>query len=112
MQMNIAVEGKLKLEIKEGRWWALINRDDGIETWAPIGRVAALGDMADVTKCAILARWYWSAGLLGSITGPIFRERGGKLIEIIRGTAAAESINMERAKREGVIVRDAQENGE
>ena len=74
------------LVIKDGHWWGCVNIENGVNTWAPVGKVSKMS-VCEAIKCFMLARWYLQAGILGNITGPIIRENGARLIEVIPGTA-------------------------
>ncbi len=75
-----------KIEPHEGHWWALMDVQGEVKTWAPIGAIATL-KMKDLLGCYRVARWYYGAGILDQITGPIIREDGKKIVEVIRGTS-------------------------
>jgi hypothetical protein len=78
---------KPALQIREGHWWAMVDRHGDLETWAPIGRVAELRDWKDIFGCLRLAHFYCKAGILDSITGPILIVKGDDLVEVGRGNA-------------------------
>lgn len=74
---------KARLEIHKGHWWAMLREENGVRTWAPIGKVETLGNMKNVASCARLAQFYLDAGILQKITGPVVRENGEKILEVI-----------------------------
>jgi len=75
-------EAKARLEIQGGHWWGLFDETSGVQTWAPVGKVDAEKSMEDVLSWYRLAYWYFKAGILDQITGPIVRCDDERVIEV------------------------------
>lgn len=73
------------LTINRGHWWALVDVSEELQTWAPIGSVAKMS-VCEAMGCYKLATWYWSAGILDKITGPIIQNDKKRIVNVIRGT--------------------------
>ena len=78
------------IAIINGHWWGRVERTPKDETWAPLGKVE-LGSWRMVEDWFRLCRWYFGAGILQTITGPIVTHNNtGEIIRIIERTPTVE----------------------
>lgn len=73
-----------------GHWWGIVDEEDGVETAAPLGEIATV-ETRRLTTMLMLCRYYWLAGILGSLTGPIIRSDKDRMIELIPGTSSHQA---------------------
>ena len=76
-----------QMTIQHGHWWALVDKTGDLNTWAPIGKVSDCG-VENALKRYRISKWYWEAGILDKITGPIIQSNHQRVVNVIRGTHA------------------------
>lgn len=91
---------KPKMKMLEGHWWALVDLSGKVETWASIGKVGA--PLTEVTRWYQLARFYYSAGILSSITGPIVRHDSERVLMLVPG--CCKSVDRAAVEASGVRI--------
>lgn len=84
--MTTEVKFKPKIFSAMGHWWGVVDIFDGVTVAAPLGAIETT-ETKNLLSSLNLCRYYWLAGILGDITGPIIRSNDERVLEVIPGTS-------------------------